>query len=82
MVGKIKLEFDDLTTRTTDSGSPRRDYPAPGIALTKAEEWGHFEFGSTLVVVAAPDSLTLESRPPGTPLRLGEEIGHRPTSSG
>ena len=75
MVGKIKLKFDDLTTRTTDAASPRRDYPVPGVALKRGEEWGHFEFGSTLVVVAAPDRLTLESRPPGTPLRLGEEIG-------
>jgi len=75
MVGKIKLGFDDLTTRTTDAASPRRDYRAPGVPLKKGEEWGHFEFGSTLVVVVAPGSLALESRPPGTPLRLGQEIG-------
>ena len=58
-----------------DVVSPRRDYPVPGVPLKKGEEWGHFEFGSTLVVVAAPGCLALESRPPGTPLRLGEEIG-------
>ena len=75
MVGKVKLSFDDLTTRTDGGGAPVRDYPAPGIPLEKAQEWGHFEFGSTLVVVAAPGRVRLDLRPPGTPIRLGEAMG-------
>jgi hypothetical protein len=39
------------------------------------EEWGRFEFGSTIVLVAAPGLLTLDVQPPGTPVRLGARIG-------
>ncbi|MAI24460.1 MAG: phosphatidylserine decarboxylase [Spirochaeta sp.] len=81
MVGKVKLGFDDLTTRSDSGGAPVRDYPAPGVALEKAQEWGHFEFGSTLVVVAAPGRVSLDSRPPGTSLRLGEAMGRLARSS-
>ena len=75
LVGKVKLEFDDLTTRRVDGGSPVRTYSAPGIHLEKGAEWGHFEFGSTLVMVAAPGRMKLDSRPPNALLRLGERIG-------
>ena len=75
MVGKVKLGFDDLVTRNAAEAAPARSYPSPGVAVEKGCEWGHFEFGSTLVVVAAPGRLRLESHSPGTPLRLGEVIG-------
>jgi len=75
-VGRVRLTFDDLIPTDRRTGeSPLRNYPAPGIALKKGEEWGRFELGSTLVVVAAPGCMELESRPPGTPVRLGERIG-------
>ena len=75
LVGKVRLTFDDLATRRRASLSPVRDYPVPGIALKKGVEWGRFEFGSTLIIVAAAGFMELESRPPGTPIRLGERIG-------
>lgn len=74
LVGKIRLVFDDLTSHRRGAGSVR-EYAAPGIALARGAEWGHFEFGSTLVLVGAADAFEFVPRPPGTPLRLGEAIG-------
>jgi phosphatidylserine decarboxylase len=74
MVGKVRLTFDDLTTNRRRAVAETRAYGA-GIALAKGEEWGRFEFGSTIVLVAAPDLLALDVPPPGTPVRLGQRIG-------
>ena len=74
MVGKIRLVFDDLTTHRSGSET-RRAYPAPGIPVARGAEWGHFEFGSTLVLVGAADAFAFSVCPPGTRLRLGEDIG-------
>jgi phosphatidylserine decarboxylase len=76
MVGKIRLCFDDLSSNLSGVDAPRhRVLPEPGLALAKGEEWGRFEFGSTIVLVAAPGKLDLEARPPGTSVRLGTRIG-------
>jgi phosphatidylserine decarboxylase len=74
LVGKIRLRFDDLATNRRGARAEERRYP-DGIPLAKGEEWGRFEFGSTIVLVAAPGAVALEGRPPGSPLRLGERIG-------
>jgi phosphatidylserine decarboxylase len=74
LVGKIRVAFDDLTSNSGGTGTERA-YPDGGHAVAKGEEWGRFEFGSTLVLVAAPGLLSLDARAPGTPLRLGSRIG-------
>jgi phosphatidylserine decarboxylase len=75
MVGKVRVDFDaELTTNTRDRAPRWRHYDPPH-RLVKGAEWGRFEFGSTLVLAAAPDALTLAPRPIGTPLRLGTRIG-------
>lgn len=74
LVGRVCVGFDDLRTGA-DRPAEERRYPAPGIALARGEEWGRFEFGSTLVLVGAPGSLSLEPEAPGTRLRLGRRIG-------
>ena len=79
MVGKIRLTFDELTTHRRGGGWNCRDYSGDGLAMAKGAEWGHFEFGSTIVMIATPDSLALDVRPPATPLRLGERIGGLPS---
>ena len=75
LVGKVRVVFDDLATR---SGGERleRVYDAP-IPLEKGQEWGRFEFGSTLVMVATRGALVLDAEPPGAPVRLGTRIGSR-----
>jgi len=74
LVGKVRVTFDALETNRRGAREERRSYPG-GIALAKAQEWGRFEFGSTLVLLAQPGAVELDPRPPGTPVRLGERIG-------
>lgn len=75
LVGKVHVTFDDLTTNIRNRRQPARTYgdPAPGFA--KGEEWGRFEFGSTIVMIAAPGLMALDAQPSGTRVRLGERIG-------
>ena len=74
LVGKVHVTFDTLTTNTRDRAPRWRHYDPPP-RLVKGGEWGRFEFGSTLVLAAAPGALELAPRPPGSRLRLGERIG-------
>ena len=74
LVGKVRVRFDAIETNLAGAGVIRRSYPG-GIALAKAEEWGRFEFGSTLVLLAERGKIELDARPPGAPVRLGERIG-------
>ena len=80
MVGKVHVAFDDLSTQqgpvdTRCVETRHYDVLEPRYAFAKGAEWGRFEFGSTLVVVATPGTVDLETQPPGTPLRLGTRIG-------
>ncbi|MGH7787521.1 MAG: archaetidylserine decarboxylase [Candidatus Binatia bacterium] len=75
MVGKVRVTFDDLTTNRPGVGAEARDYSARDIRLAKGEEWGRFEFGSTIVMIAAPGLIDLDVQAPGSALRLGECIG-------
>jgi phosphatidylserine decarboxylase len=75
-VGSVKVTFDDLATnRVGRVGRTRRDYRDRPFRLAKGEEWGRFEFGSTIVLLAEPGVLELASNAPGSELRLGERIG-------
>lgn len=75
LVGKVHVRFDDLTTQRPGAPPERRRYGPDGPRFARGEEWGRFEFGSTLVLVSAPSVLELDPRPPGTPVRLGTRIG-------
>jgi phosphatidylserine decarboxylase len=77
MVGKVRLVFDDLTTHRRGAVRTERRYPE-GIPFARGDEWGRFEFGSTIVLVAAPGIVELDAHPPGSPVRLGTRIGRRP----
>lgn len=75
LVGKVRVTFDDLSTNVPRGRLLTRTYRDPYPRFAKGEEWGRFEFGSTIVMLAAPGAITLDMRPPGTPLRLGGRIG-------
>jgi phosphatidylserine decarboxylase len=74
LVGKVHVTFDTLTTNTRDRAPRWRHYDPPR-RLVKGREWGRFEFGSTVVLAAAPGVLALSPQPPGSRVRLGERIG-------
>ncbi len=75
LVGKIRVAFDDLTTNVRHATVAERRYDAGGQHYDKGEEWGRFEFGSSLVLLAPPGMAELDLQPPGTPIRLGTRMG-------
>ena len=85
MVGSVRLTFTELTTNVAGANAAREVYfseeddsdgGGEGAPLfARGEEWGHFEFGSTIVMLLPPNTFELESAPVGTPLRLGSRIG-------
>jgi phosphatidylserine decarboxylase len=74
LVGKIRVVFDALATNA-GGGRCERSYAEHPPAFDKGVEWGHFEFGSSLVLLAAPRCIALAPAAPGAPLRLGQRIG-------
>lgn len=75
-VGKVKVNFDTLETNIPRTSRTVREYPeGEQPRLTKGEEWGRFEFGSTIVLVATPGWAQLDVQAPGSRLILGRRIG-------
>ena len=75
MVGKVRVAFDDdVTTNVSRPTVTVKSY-SPPIPLSKGQEWGRFEFGSTIVLLATKGALELDVQPEGTPLKLGARIG-------
>ena len=74
LVGSVRVAFDDLTTNVPGAAITTRSYEPP-VAYARGAEWGRFEFGSTIVLLAAPSVVALDLAQSGTPLRLGTRIG-------
>jgi phosphatidylserine decarboxylase len=74
MVGSVRVSFDDLATNRPGAAPIHRDYP-DDRSFEKGEEWGRFEFGSTIVLLAARGVVDLDLQPSGTALRMGSRIG-------
>lgn len=75
MVGKVKVNFDTLTTNLAGATRSEREYPKGKVSLERGEEWGRFEFGSTLVLIGRAGSVALDAGALGELVRLGEAIG-------
>jgi phosphatidylserine decarboxylase len=75
IVGKVRVNFDSLSSNLPGAAVQERIYGEEAPRLEKGEEWGRFEFGSTLVVIAAPGFAELESHESGTSVRMGARIG-------
>ena len=73
-VGSVRVSFDDLTTNLPGAAAEFRRYE-PSVAYARGAEWGRFEFGSTIVVLATAGVVELDLARPGAPLRLGKRIG-------
>lgn len=74
-VGSVRLTFAEMRTNVAGAPAERRDFGARAPRFARGAEWGHFEFGSTIVMLTPPQGPTIEPRPIGTALRLGEAIG-------
>lgn len=81
MVGKTKLTFSNLETNVRGRAGAACVFEHGEVRLGRGEEMGRFEFGSTLVVLVPPGSVTLELQEPGKVLRMGERIGVIATST-
>ncbi len=74
MVGMTRLTFDDLHTNARRRVVDTRHYDPP-VALDKGQQIGHFEFGSTVVLVCSPDFGRIAPLTIGTSVRLGQTLG-------
>ena len=75
MVGKVRVNFDELCTNTRRARRESRLYGENPPSLDKGQEWGRFEFGSTIVLLTTPGLVDLDVQPPATKLVLGRRIG-------
>ena len=76
MVGSVRLGFDDLRTNVSGARPERRDLADRAPTFARGEQWGHFEFGSTIVMLTPPEHFEINPQPIGRALTLGEVIGH------
>jgi len=73
-VGSIRLSMHPV--RTNRDGPARvRAWPGLDVRVARGEEMGWFEMGSTLVVLLAPETGTLDPLAAGAGLRVGEPVG-------
>ena len=79
MVGMTRLAFDDLHTNARRREVQRRTYDPP-LPVRAGDPLGHFEFGSTIVLVCSSDAAEIDRMEVGQTVRMGERIGtyHRP----
>ena len=77
MVGSVRLAFDDLRTNPRDRKALRRDLGERAPSFFRGQEWGHFEFGSTILLLTPPSRYEIDLQPLGSAVRMGEVIGRR-----
>jgi phosphatidylserine decarboxylase len=75
-VGRITVSYDAVQThsRTRGRAGPRVRFATPR-PVTRGEELGVFQLGSTVIVLFEPGSVELCEFQPGQQVRLGEVIG-------
>lgn len=74
MVGMTQVAFDDLHTNARRRAVQQRQY-APSLPVRAGDPLGHFEFGSTVIVVCPPDVGTVDQLPELTRVRMGQRLG-------
>lgn len=77
MVGMTRLTFDDLHTNARRRAVQQRRYD-PAVQVEAGAELGHFEFGSTVVLVCSKACGHIEPLTPGAVVRVGQRIGALP----
>lgn len=74
MVGMTRLVFDDLHTNARRREVQQRRYDPP-IPVQAGGPLGHFEFGSTVVLICSRDAGFIEPLTLGDTVRMGQRLG-------
>jgi len=74
MVGMTRLVFDDLHTNARRRVVQDRRY-APALPVHAGDPLGHFEFGSTVVLVCSRECGTISPLTLGATVQLGQRLG-------
>jgi phosphatidylserine decarboxylase len=74
MVGMTRVAFDDLHTNARRREVQQRTYDPP-LPVRAGGPLGHFEFGSTVILVCSPDGSALDPLAEGQTVRMGQRIG-------
>ena len=74
MVGTTRVAFDDLHTNARRREVRRRAYDPP-IPVRAGGPLGHFEFGSTVILVCAQDAGAIDPLGEGQVVRMGQRLG-------
>ena len=76
VVGRVRASYDPAVPLTNRGGAVQaRDYPSP-IPVSKGQELGAFEMGSTVILVFEPGRVRLAPAiRPGAAVRVGEAVG-------
>lgn len=74
MVGMTRVIFDDLHTNAKRGVVQDRRY-SPAIAVQAGGALGHFEFGSTVILVCSRDCGAIDALKPGDTVRMGQRLG-------
>jgi phosphatidylserine decarboxylase len=80
MVGTTRVTFDDLHTNAQRRIVQRRGYQ-PSIPVRAGDLLGHFEFGSTVIVVCSRYAGAIDPLAEGETVRMGQRLGRRGASS-
>ncbi len=72
-VGSISLTFREFRTNRFGRGPMRLNFDQP-VNVSKAEELGAFEMGSTVILLFVQDKVQLKFAQKGMPVRLGQRI--------
>ncbi len=73
-VGSIRLSFDPFVTNQPGVGPRKLNFHSP-IKVSKGEEIGVFEMGSTVLLLFSKNRVRLDMPDLGMHLRMGEKIG-------
>ena len=74
MVGTTRVAFDDLHTNARRREVQSRTYDPP-IPVQAGGPLGHFEFGSTVILVCSKDAGAIDPLGDGQGVRMGQRLG-------
>jgi phosphatidylserine decarboxylase len=76
IVGGISTKWHGLVTPPSSRSVSQWDYSNVDISFTRGEEMGHFQLGSTVIILFAENKIRwLENLKSESPLKIGEKIG-------